>query len=199
MCVHLQTLISVRLTQLSQNLHTPRDIINNIAALIQNLFEAGGPEGTKSALGSGLLDLTVKLLHSRDPIPVSYDIIITSCYDDINTLYYDVIITSCTFTCTRFHFDTKCMYVHVRRAPVSFFSTPYWSAKMTMTIYEPSFESQLSLFYCTLNPMTPQENLTAVTTIETEIHLFPRQPDQVLMLKSRWDLTRDLVGWDHHH
>ena len=30
----------------------------------------GGAEGKKLALGSGLLDLTVKLLNTRDPVPV---------------------------------------------------------------------------------------------------------------------------------
>ena len=30
----------------------------------------GGAEGKKLALGSGMLDLTVKLLNTRDPVPV---------------------------------------------------------------------------------------------------------------------------------
>ena len=44
--------------------------LNYIATLLTNIFESGGPEGKKTALGSGFLDLVIKLLHTRDPIPV---------------------------------------------------------------------------------------------------------------------------------
>ena len=41
-----------------------------MATLVQNVFEGGGVEGKKNALSSGMLDLTIKLLNSRDPVPV---------------------------------------------------------------------------------------------------------------------------------
>lgn len=49
---------------------TPPQALGHIATLITNIFEAGGPDGKKTALGSGFLDLVIKLLHTRDPIPV---------------------------------------------------------------------------------------------------------------------------------
>ena len=35
------------------------------------LLQGGGPEGRKLAVEAGLLDTIVKLLSTRDPIPVS--------------------------------------------------------------------------------------------------------------------------------
>lgn len=55
---------------MAQSPDTPPELLNNIAALVQNLFESGDAEGKKNALSSGVLDLAIKLLHSRDPIPV---------------------------------------------------------------------------------------------------------------------------------
>ena len=49
---------------------TPPHALENIATLITNIFEVGGSEGRKTALSSGFLDLIIKLLHTRDPIPV---------------------------------------------------------------------------------------------------------------------------------
>ena len=63
--------MSPRLTNLAQSVHTSPEVLSNIATLMQNLYESGGAEGKKNALGSGVLDLTIKLLHSRDPVPVS--------------------------------------------------------------------------------------------------------------------------------
>jgi hypothetical protein len=48
---------------------TPPRALGHIATLITNIFEAGGADGRKTALGSGFLDLIIKLLHTRDPIP----------------------------------------------------------------------------------------------------------------------------------
>ena len=56
--------------KLAQDRTTPADMLTDIAALVQNVFEAGGGEGKKNALSSGVLDLTIKLLNGRDPIPV---------------------------------------------------------------------------------------------------------------------------------
>ena len=68
-----------RLISLSQSPHTSPEVLNNVAALMHNVFEGGGTsEGRKNALSSGVLDLTVKLLTSRDPIPVRHYVIITS-------------------------------------------------------------------------------------------------------------------------
>lgn len=65
-------MLSSRLRQLSQNSQTSIEVLNNIATLMTNIFEAGGTiEGRKTALQSGVLDLTIKLLQGRDPIPVS--------------------------------------------------------------------------------------------------------------------------------
>ena len=64
----------LRLRQLSQDTGTSDDVLKNIATLMTNIFEAGGTnEGKKTALQSGVLDLTIKLLQSRDPVPVSDD------------------------------------------------------------------------------------------------------------------------------
>ena len=49
---------------------TPPTALGYIATLMTNIFEAGGSEGRKTALGSGFLDLLIRLLHTRDPIPV---------------------------------------------------------------------------------------------------------------------------------
>lgn len=44
-------------------------MLASVATLVHNLYEVkvGGVEGKKLALGSGMLDLTVKLLITRDP------------------------------------------------------------------------------------------------------------------------------------
>ena len=59
-----------RVTMLAKCPATPPKALGYIATLITNIFEAGGSEGRKTALGSGFLDLVIKLLHTRDPIPV---------------------------------------------------------------------------------------------------------------------------------
>ena len=60
-----------RLRQLSQESQTGADVLKNIATLMTNIYDGvGGGEGKKTALQSGVLDLTVKLLQGRDPIPV---------------------------------------------------------------------------------------------------------------------------------
>lgn len=45
------------------------EVLASVATLVHNLYEVkvGGVEGKKLALGSGMLDLTVKLLITRDP------------------------------------------------------------------------------------------------------------------------------------
>ena len=61
-----------RLRQLSQDSQTVPDVLKNIATLMTNIYDAVGTgEGKKTALQSGVLDLTIKLLQGRDPIPVS--------------------------------------------------------------------------------------------------------------------------------
>ena len=64
-----------RLRQLSQDTQTSTDVLKNIASLMTNIYDGvGGGEGKKTALQSGVLDLTVKLLQGRDPIPVRGDV-----------------------------------------------------------------------------------------------------------------------------
>ncbi|CAI8040309.1 hypothetical protein GBAR_LOCUS22470, partial [Geodia barretti] len=63
--------------------------LNYIATLLTNIFESGGPEGKKTALGSGFLDLVIKLLHTRDPIPATCLSLLNSlliCEDDSDHL-----------------------------------------------------------------------------------------------------------------
>ena len=56
---------------MSQDGQTSPEVLKNIATLMTNIYEAGGAgEGKKTALQSGVLDLTIKLLQGRDPIPV---------------------------------------------------------------------------------------------------------------------------------
>ncbi len=62
---------STRLLKLAQDKSTTSDMLTDIAMLLQNMFASGGGEGRKNALNSGVLDLTIKLLNGRDPIPVS--------------------------------------------------------------------------------------------------------------------------------
>ncbi|KAL5501987.1 hypothetical protein EMCRGX_G008672 [Ephydatia muelleri] len=54
----------------AQSPHSSPEVLTSVATLVQNLYEVGGAEGKKLALGSGMLDLTVKLLNTRDPVPV---------------------------------------------------------------------------------------------------------------------------------
>ena len=63
---------SSKLLSMAQGPNTSPEVLAGVATLVQNLYEVGGAEGKKAALGSGMLDLTVKLLkNTRDPVPVS--------------------------------------------------------------------------------------------------------------------------------
>ncbi len=66
---------SIRLVSLAKDLNTPHNMLANIATLLHNMFDSGN-EGRKNALNSGVLDITIKLLGGRDPIPVSTLLII---------------------------------------------------------------------------------------------------------------------------
>ncbi len=70
-CVHCICDPFHRLLKLAQDSSTSNDMLTDIATLLQNVFQSGGGEGRKNALNSGVLDLTIKLLNGRDPIPVS--------------------------------------------------------------------------------------------------------------------------------
>ncbi|KAL5502441.1 hypothetical protein EMCRGX_G009214 [Ephydatia muelleri] len=58
-----------KLLGVAQSPHSSPEVLTSVATLVQNLYEVGGAEGKKLALGSGMLDLTVKLLNTRDPVP----------------------------------------------------------------------------------------------------------------------------------
>ena len=80
---------SERLLALAQSPGSSDGLLHNIAILMQNIFEvsasplllpdtessflpqSGGVEGRKVAMEAGVLDITIKLLSARDPIPVS--------------------------------------------------------------------------------------------------------------------------------
>ena len=63
--------LTPRLIETAQSPSTSLKTLSLISSLLSNLYKSRGPEGKITPLGSGILDLTIKLLQSRDPLPVS--------------------------------------------------------------------------------------------------------------------------------